>query len=148
MPSIEACSRAGVPCRFVRRADRPRPRRRPRRGRRVSAVATPRRVEEARPPRDRTLADRLLAAVPLASIYLWLCIVYVFEAWRHVTPWLFTDELEMTQISRSIAATGHAARRGEPYSLHSLYPVLTRAGLADPRRRDGVLAASSTSTSS
>ena len=90
----------------------------------MTAVATPRRVEEAQPPRTRTFTDRLLAAVPLASIYLWLCMVYVFEAWRHVTPWLFTDELETTQISRSIAATGHAARRGEPYHLHSLYPVL------------------------
>jgi hypothetical protein len=90
----------------------------------VSAVATPERVEEARPRPSRTATDRLLAAVPLASIYLWLCIVYAYEAWRHVTPWLFTDELETTQISRSIAATGHAARRGEPYSLHSLYPVL------------------------
>jgi hypothetical protein len=90
----------------------------------VSAVATPRRVEEARPRSSRTIANRLLAAVPLTSIYLWLCIVYAFEAWRHVTPWLFTDELETTQISRSIAATGHAARRGELYHLHSLYPVL------------------------
>src|SRR5712691_13469694 len=92
--------------------------------RRVSAVATPRRVEQTRPRPTRTVTDRLLAAVPLASIYLWLCIVYGFEAWRHVTPWLFTDELETTQISRSIAATGHAARRGAPYPLHSLYPVL------------------------
>jgi hypothetical protein len=89
----------------------------------VSVVASPRRVDEARPLPSRTLTDRLLAAVPLASIYIWLCIVYAFEAWKHVTPWLFTDELETTQISRSIAATGHAARRGAPYSLHSLYPV-------------------------
>jgi len=80
----------------------------------VSTIATPRRVEETRLRPSRTFADRLLAAVPLASIYLWLCIVYAFEAWRHVTPWLFTDELETTQISRSLAATGHAARRGEP----------------------------------
>jgi hypothetical protein len=90
----------------------------------VSTIATSRRVEEARLRPSRTAADRLLAAVPLASIYLWLCVVYGFEAWRHVTPWLFTDELETTQISRSIAATGHAARRGAPYSLHSLYPLL------------------------
>ena len=90
----------------------------------MSVVATPRRVDEARPLPSRTLTDRLLAAVPLTSIYIWLCIVYAFEAWKHVTPWLFTDELETTQISRSIAATGHAARRGEPYHLHSLYPWL------------------------
>ena len=90
----------------------------------MSAIATPRRVEDTRPRSTRTFADRLLAAVPLVSIYLWLCIVYAFEAWRHVTPWLFTDELETTQISRAIAATGHAARRGEPYHLRSLYPLV------------------------
>ncbi len=88
----------------------------------MSAVATPRPVEEARP--RPTVADRLLAAVPLMSIYLWLCIVYAFEAWRRITPWLFTDELEMTQISRAIAATGHAARRGEPYTFRSLYTFM------------------------
>src|SRR3954449_3701268 len=99
-------------------ADRPRPERDPRRLRRVSAVA-------AVPQKTTTFADRILAAAPLASIYLWLCIVYAVEAWRRITPWLFTDELEMTQISRSIAATGHAARRGEPYSFRSLYPVLS-----------------------
>lgn len=88
----------------------------------MSAVANPRRV--TRPRSTRTVADRALTAVPLASIYLWLVIVYAFEAWKHVTPWLFTDELETTQISRSIAATGHAARRGAPYHLTSLYPLL------------------------
>jgi hypothetical protein len=89
----------------------------------VSAVATPpRRAEEARP--RLTVADRLLAAVPLASIYLWLSIVYCVEAWKRTTPWLFTDELEMTQISRAIASTGHAARRGEPYKFRSLYTYM------------------------
>ena len=90
----------------------------------MSAVATPRRAEETRTRPARTFADRLLAAVPLASIYLWLCIVYAFEAWRRVTPWLFTDELETTQIARAIAATGHPARRGQPYHYHSLYPLM------------------------
>jgi hypothetical protein len=90
----------------------------------VSAIATPRRAEEALPRPSRTITDRLLAAVPLASIYIWLCIVYAFEAWRRVTPWLFTDELELTQISRAIAATGHPARRGEPYHYHSLYTLM------------------------
>ena len=71
------------------------------------------------------LTDRVLAAVPLASTYIWLCIVYCVEAWKHSTPWLFTDELELTQLSRSIADTGHPARRGQPYSFHSLYVVLT-----------------------
>jgi hypothetical protein len=88
----------------------------------VSAVATPRRTEETRS--RLSVGDRLLAAVPLASIYLWLSIVYCVEAWKRTTPWLFTDELEMTQISRAIAATGHAARRGEPYQFRSLYTYM------------------------
>ena len=90
----------------------------------MSAVATPRRPDTLPRP-TTTLADRLLAAVPLASIYIALCMVYVVAAWKRVTPWLFTDELEMTQLSRSIAATGRAARRGEPHSFGSLYTVLT-----------------------
>jgi hypothetical protein len=68
---------------------------------------------------------RLSAALPLVSVYLWLCVVYLFEAWKRGTPWLFTDELELTQLSRSIAATGHAARRGEAHSPDSLYTYLT-----------------------
>jgi len=83
----------------------------------VSAVATTGQRE--------TVYDRVLTAVPLASIYVWLSIVYCVEAWKRATPWLFTDELELTQLSRSIAATGHAARRGEPHSFRSLYVVLT-----------------------
>ena len=42
-------------------------------------------------PAEQTLADRLLAAVPLLSIFLWLAIVYVIQAWAHKTPWLFGD---------------------------------------------------------
>jgi len=86
----------------------------------VNAVAT----DAIRRPAT-SLTDRLAAAIPLTGVYVWLCTVYCIEAWKHLTPWLFTDELEMTQISRSIAATGHPARRGQPYSFHSLYPVLT-----------------------
>ena len=77
-----------------------------------------------RAPADRTLTDRLLAAVPLLSIFLWLCIVYAVEAWAHGTPWLFGDELELTQLSRAIAATGHAARRGEPHSFDTVWTYL------------------------
>jgi hypothetical protein len=81
---------------------------------------------------ERTFADRLLAAVPLASVFLWLAIVYVVQAWAHKTPWLFGDELELTQLSRSIAATGHAARRGEAYSFTTLWSyVLAPAWLID-----------------
>jgi hypothetical protein len=83
-------------------------------------------VASARPaPVERTFADRLLAAVPLLSIFLWLSIVYAVEAWAHSTPWLFGDELELTQLSRAIAATGHAARRGEPHSFDTLWTYVT-----------------------
>ena len=75
--------------------------------------------------RSAAFTDRLLAAVPLASIYIWLSAVYMFEAWRRVTPWLFGDELEFTQLSRAIAKTGHAAERGHPHSADSIYPYLT-----------------------
>lgn len=74
---------------------------------------------------SRTLSDRLLAVLPLLSVYAWLCVVYLVEAWTRPTPWLFGDELELTQISRAIAATGHAARRGQAHSIESLYTVLT-----------------------
>jgi hypothetical protein len=69
--------------------------------------------------------SRLLAAAPVATIYVWLCMLYVVEAWKRVTPWLFGDELEFTQLSRSIAATGHAARRGEAHGADSVYTYLT-----------------------
>jgi hypothetical protein len=86
----------------------------------VTAVAT--RVADAAP--ERTLADRFLAAVPLLSVFFWLGVLYTWQAWGHGTPWLFTDELELTQLSRSIADTGHAARRGDPYTFKSLYTYL------------------------
>ncbi len=66
-------------------------------------------------------ADRLAATLPLLTIYVWLCLIYSWEAWGNLTPWLFGDELEHTQLSRAIAVTGHAARRGEPHSADSLY---------------------------
>jgi len=83
-------------------------------------------VASAQPARgERTFTDRLLAAAPLLSIFLWLSIVYAVEAWAHATPWLFTDELELSQLSRAIAATGHAARRGEPHSFDTLWTYVT-----------------------
>jgi hypothetical protein len=75
-------------------------------------------------PRDRTLLDRFLAAVPVAALALVVLTFYGVEAWLKKTPWVFTDELEWTQLSRSIAATGHAARRGEPIYFKSLYAWL------------------------
>ena len=81
-------------------------------------------TSRARPARDRTLSDRFLGAVPLLAIFFWLCAIYAWQAWRHGSPWLFGDELELSQLSRAIAETGHAARRGQPHSFDSLYTYL------------------------
>jgi hypothetical protein len=89
----------------------------------VNAVTTTPGVE-SKALRSSSFADRLFAALPLASIYVWLCGLYAVEAWRRVTPWLFTDELKLAQASRAIA-TGHAPRPGQPNSPDSLYLYLT-----------------------
>jgi uncharacterized membrane protein len=61
-----------------------------------------------------------------------LSVLYAIEAWTHGTPWLFGDELELTQLSRAIADTGHAARRGEPHSFNTLWTyILAPAWLID-----------------
>jgi hypothetical protein len=86
----------------------------------VTSVAAP--GEAAAAP--RTWLDRVIAAVPLLSVFLWLCMLYAWQARNHATPWLFTDELELSQLSRAIAATGHAARRGQPHSFDTLYAYL------------------------
>jgi len=65
--------------------------------------------------------DRLYRAIPLASVFLWLVVLYGWQTRGHVTPWLFTDELKLTQISRSIGETGHAVQRGHPSSFQTLY---------------------------
>ncbi len=69
-------------------------------------------------------AERLLRVVPWALLALGILIFYWVEASLRKTPWLFTDELEWSQLSRAIASTGHAARRGEPHSFESLYSFL------------------------
>jgi hypothetical protein len=74
--------------------------------------------------RQRSLVDRLLAVFPALVIALAIFVFYAVEAWTRKTPWIFTDELEWTQISRSIASTGHAARRGDPIYFKSLYAYL------------------------
>ena len=71
---------------------------------------------------ERSFLDRFLAAVPVAVVALALVALYFWEASARKTPTIFTDELEWSQISRAIAATGHAARRGEPIGFKSLYP--------------------------
>ena len=62
--------------------------------------------------------------IPIVGIALAVLTFYGVEAWLRKTPWLFTDELEWTQISRAIEETGHAARRGDPIFFKSLYAFL------------------------
>jgi hypothetical protein len=66
--------------------------------------------------------------VPLFAAYCALAALYAWQAWRRETPTIFTDELELTQISRAIADSGEPARRGEPYGFTSLAPWLTAPG--------------------
>ena len=68
---------------------------------------------------------RVEGLLPLVGAYLLLATLFAWQAWRRETPTIFTDELETTQISRAIADTGHAMRRGEPYGFTSLVPYLT-----------------------
>ena len=77
------------------------------------------------PVPERTWLDRAYASIPLATIFISLAALYAYQSWRHTSPWLFTDELELTQLSRSIAETGEAARRGDPHFFGSLYTYLT-----------------------
>jgi len=66
------------------------------------------------------LLARLQSAVPLLVVYFGLAALYAWQASRHPVPTIFTDELELTQLSRAIADTGEPARRGEPYGLATL----------------------------
>ena len=75
-------------------------------------------------PIERTLLDRFLALIPLAVAALALLSLLFWEAAIRRTPTVFSDELEWAQLSRAIAATGHAARRGEPIHFKSLYAYL------------------------
>ena len=67
---------------------------------------------------------RLQSAIPLLTVYFGLAALYAWQASRHPVPTIFTDELELTQLSRSIAETGEPARRGEPYGLATLVAYL------------------------
>jgi hypothetical protein len=72
----------------------------------------------------RAWFDRVYGALPLVTAFIALLALYAWEAARHSSPWLFTDELELSQISRAVEATGHGARRGDPYFWQTLYTWL------------------------
>src|SRR5205814_10114924 len=102
--------------------DRPRPARRPRHhcGVTDATSAVPARAAGAETP-ARSVPGRLFAVLPAVGIAFAALTFYLVEAWTRKTPWVFTDELEWSQISRAIATTGHAARRGQPIFFKSLY---------------------------
>jgi hypothetical protein len=85
-------------------------------------------VIEARAAGETNVLDRIYGALPLAFVFVFLSSLYVWQAYNHVSPWEFGDELQLTQISRAIAHTGHGARRGQPYGFHTLYTILTAPG--------------------
>ncbi len=88
-------------------------------------VAEPRRpATRSGRARFRRLSITLAAAAPVLTIFVWLCLIYGWEAWGNVAPWLQSDEFERTQLSRAVAATGHEARRTVPHAFDSFYVYL------------------------
>ena len=57
----------------------------------------------------------------LGATYLCLSSLFAWQASQRVSPSIFSDEIEFTQISRGIAETGMPARLGEPSGFGSLY---------------------------
>jgi hypothetical protein len=72
----------------------------------------------------RSWLDRLLAAYPLAVAYSILLVLYAWQTTKHVTPWLFTDELQWGALSRGIAHHGVPELRLRHVHSPSLYPYL------------------------
>ena len=60
----------------------------------------------------------------LGVAYLCLSSLFAWQASQRVSPSIFSDEIEFTQISRGIAETGMPSRLGEPSGFGSLYTYL------------------------
>ena len=86
------------------------------------------------PPPERSLLDRYLAAIPFVVATLGVLSILFWQAAIRKSPTLFTDEFEWTQLSRAIAETGHAARRGQSFDYKSLYAFLIAPGWGFTRR--------------
>jgi hypothetical protein len=74
--------------------------------------------------RSVSLVDRLLAAFPLVTTYLWLLVLHGWEASRHPTPWVFIDEIKLTRIARGISEHIPPTVMGERTGVGSLAAVL------------------------
>lgn len=78
-------------------------------------------------PTPSRAAERLspgAARFLLAVAYLCLASLYAWQAAKRVSPTIFSDEIEFTQISRGIAENGIPSRLGEPSGFGSLYTYL------------------------
>jgi hypothetical protein len=69
--------------------------------------------------------ERLIAVVPLLTVFAWFFFIYAWQAWLVATPTIFVDELRYTQIARSLAEGGDVVRRGYPVGLDTLAEVFT-----------------------
>ncbi|MGZ4336595.1 MAG: hypothetical protein ACXVRA_04695 [Gaiellaceae bacterium] len=74
--------------------------------------------------RPTSFLDRLVAAYPLLLAYVLLLILYAWQATKHSTPWLFTDELQWAAQSRGVAHHGVEQLRGQRVAFDSLYAYL------------------------
>ena len=93
-----------------------------------SSAPSPSELDRRRRPPDRGVAlagplDRAFAALPLVGLGLAVVTFYCVEAWTRKTLWVFTDELEWTQISRAIEETGHARGAAIPSSSSRCTPT-------------------------
>ena len=69
----------------------------------------------------RSFLDRALGAYPLVATYLVLLVLYAWQTTRIPSPWIFTDELKWSLLSRSIAHTGRPEIREHAAPVTSLY---------------------------
>lgn len=60
----------------------------------------------------------------LLVAYLFLAALYAWQASKRVSPTIFSDEIEFTQISRAIAERGVPSQRGEPSGFETLFTYL------------------------
>jgi len=67
-------------------------------------------------------------ASPTVALFLIFAATAGLALWQgsnHPTPTIFSDEIEMAQLSRSISATGHATLRGQPVGQAPLAAYLS-----------------------
>lgn len=87
-------------------------------------VAEPGRTPAVAPAARPRWRVGLASALPIVTVFVWLCLLYGWEAWGNFAPWLNSDEFERAQLSRAVASTGHEASRTVPHAFDSLSAYL------------------------